>query len=147
MQHFFKSWKILSYLGKIIPPPDGKRLIFTPGSTEKIQWSFDGVTNKVKLRQWIFTSNGSEKEIIGSISEDGTIGMEKNWESRARIAKPATLVLINVDHRFNGTYTFTLVAVGGFTSEVTVFIAGTFCSNKTNLVFSQFWYNILVRFI
>ena len=106
----------VSRLGKITSPPDGTRLTFLPGSTEKIQWTFDDDISlrhrgRVDLsdRSWYFTSSdGSQRERLATIYFDGEPGILNSSLPGVAIEKPATLVLKNIDLRNNGTYRFQL---------------------------------------
>ena len=105
----------VSRLGKITSPPDGTRLTFLPGSTEKIQWTFDddiSLRRRGELsvdRSWYFTSSdGSQRERLATIYFDGEPGILNSSLPGVAIEKPATLVLKNIDLRNNGTYRFQL---------------------------------------
>ena len=118
----------MSCLGKIQSPPDGTKLIVLPGSNVKIKWSFDDDINTVLTRTWDFIySNGSTR--LALIVYDGPPKKSDNRSLNFEIEKPATLVLTNVDDRYNGTYLFILNRVDPVTvppSEVTVLIASKF---------------------
>ena len=101
----------------------------------KIDWSYVGDIKKVNLRTWIFNSSDGS----------GTVQLTQVFLDRERetkdtslipefeIEKPATLVLKNVDQRYNGMYTFSLQEQGPVLPEVSkviVFIASKFCIVK-----------------
>ncbi|CAB3976996.1 B-cell receptor CD22-like [Paramuricea clavata] len=120
--------------GKITSPPDGTRLTFLPGSTDKIQWTFDDDISSLRYRNYRFTSsNGSQPEQLARIYSNGKTRIFNSSLPGIAIEKPATLVLKNIDLRNNGTYRFELrhsfsrIALGRrtrFTSnEVVVFVA------------------------
>ena len=104
----------VSRLGKITSPLDGSRLTFLPGSTEKIQWTFDDDISLRRRRElfdrsWYFTSSdGSKREPLATIYFDGEPGILNSSLPGVAIEKPATLVLKNIDLRNNGTYRFQL---------------------------------------
>ena len=96
-----------------------------PGSTAKIQWSYDDDISKVINRVWYFKStDGSPREPLAFIVFDGDPQILNSTIPGVDIEKPATLVLKNVDLSYNGTYFFQLVSPGGGESDVSVFIAG-----------------------
>ncbi len=107
-------------------PPGGNKLIFTPGSTAKIEWSYDEKESSMVIRVWSFTSGGgTQREVIASIIGDD-LKIANSSLPGVAIIKPATLVLINVDLRYNGTYRFS-ASKGRYPdiiSDVAVFIAG-----------------------
>ena len=123
----------VSRLGKITSPPDGTRLTFLPGSTDKIQWTFDDDISSLRYRNyrtWFFTSsNGSRPQRLAAIYSNGEPKIFNSSLPGVAIEKPATLVLKNIDFKNNGTYRFELrhsfYPGRRFTSnEVVVFIAG-----------------------
>ena len=149
----------VSRLGKITSPPDGNRLTFLTGSTEKIQWTFDDdISLSVKRgrfrRSWYFTSSdGSQRErTIATIYLDREPRIFNSTLPGIAIEKPATLVLKNIDLKNNGTYRFKLVVSSPQSKpavttshEVVVFIAGKW-SNHSSLIlfFSKFFSNSCV---
>ena len=129
MEYF--SLVILSYLGKIISPPDGTALTFLPGSSENITWTFDDVISGVASRTWFFTSSdGLRAGTLGVIALDLQPQIQENVLPRINIIKPATLVLNNVNHSYDGIYTFEIKtsSAGTYTSQVTVYIASKYHS-------------------
>ncbi|CAB3986932.1 B-cell receptor CD22-like isoform X1 [Paramuricea clavata] len=115
-------------LGQVQPPSNGTRLIFFPGSTVKIDWSYVGDISQVDLRFWFFnSSDGSRTGRLARVLEDGDPGQQDfSLIPRFEIDKPATLILKNVDQSYNGMYTFSLLdkkSAQPQTSEVVVFIA------------------------
>jgi hypothetical protein len=140
----------LCCLGQITSPLDGTNFTFLPGSTAKIQWKFDNNINTVQSRIWYFTgSDGSKSVVIARIFLDRVPEeIPNNTLPGVTIEKPATLVLNNVDKRYNGKYRFHLLAIGvGGDFRVVVFIAGKFnLNNQVKLqVFATFWYNIFME--
>ena len=136
-------------LGQITSPLDGTNLTFLPGSTAKIQWKFGNDINTVQARIWYFTgSDGSESVIARIVDDDPPREIPNNTLPGVTIEKPATLVLNNVDKRYNGKYRFHLLATGvGGNFRVVVFIAGKFNLNNQvkPQVFAKFWYNIFME--
>ena len=106
-------------------------MIFLPGSTVKIDWSYVGDISKVNLRAWYFkTSESSQLGELTAIFLDRD-PQPKNTTliPRFEIEKPATLVLKNVDETYNGIYIFGLrnqYPLQSYLSEVVVIIASTF---------------------
>ncbi len=82
--------------------------------------------NSTLSRQWYFSSNdGKNGESIAEIIGDDDPIIENSSLPGVVIIKPATLVLNNVDLRYNGTYQFS-ASRGRYSgvSDVVVFIAG-----------------------
>ena len=111
-------------LGKVNLPPGGGKLIILPGSTARIEWSYDVDASKVYFRVWYFKSSDGSLVPLAFITHGGDPHILKSSLPRVDIEKPATLVLKNVDLSFNGTYLFQLIAPGGGRSEVVLFVAG-----------------------
>ena len=119
--------KTCVYLELNISPPDGTRLTFLPGSTAKLQLTYNcsEYCRHVLRRWWYFTSSdGGQSEHLATIYGDDEPRMYNSSLPEVAVEKPATLILKNVDLRYNGTYQFYLF--GGFVSEakILVFIAG-----------------------
>ncbi|XP_028399323.1 uncharacterized protein LOC114522774 [Dendronephthya gigantea] len=110
--------------GVIYPPSSGNSLTFPPGSTGKIEWSFDDNISDVFSRSWSFTStDGSvNRKVIATVSDDDDPKIRVSFPV-IEVEKPATLVLNNVDRRYDGKYEFHVSANVQTSSEVTVFIA------------------------
>ena len=103
-------------------------MTFLPGSTAKIEWTFDDkITSDGDFRIWSFTSaDGSfDSTILAYIRGNGSALIRVGFPVIA-VEKPATLVLKNVDNRYDGKYKFRVSAVTDTNSEVVVFIAGKF---------------------
>ena len=130
LTHVFRLFFVILFcLGKIIPPPDGTVFTFLPGSSRNITWDFDDEISQVASRTWSFTSSdGLRSGILGVIALDFQPQPQKGAPPGVNIIKPATLELNNVDHSYDGTYTFTLVAAESHKSNVIVFIASKFHS-------------------
>ena len=102
---------------------------FLPGSSRNITWDFDDEISQVASRTWSFTSSdGLRSGALGVIALDSQPQPQKDAPRGIDIIKPATLELNNIDHSFDGTYTFTLVATESHKSNVIVFIASKFDS-------------------
>ncbi len=102
-----------------------------PGSTGKINWSYDADTSLLQLRKWNFKSgDGSRSGQLAVIyKDDEPDQLNTSLLPRFEIEKPATLVLKNVDYTYNGTYTFSLQTKSSFQNErsaVVVYIASKF---------------------
>ena len=80
------------------------------------------------LREWYFTSSdGGQTERLARIYDDDKPRIYNSSLPEVAVEKPATLVLKNVDLRYNGTYQFTLDGwfyYGHSQAEIMVFIAG-----------------------
>ena len=117
-------------LGKITAPDDGTELIFLPGSTKNITWTFDDDISQVASRTWSFaSSDGSGIRVIAILTFDTQVSKRDGILPSFDIKKPATLTLNNVDQSYNGTYRLVLNIDGlpdDFISDVTVFIASKF---------------------
>ena len=111
--------------GKVFAPSAGTSLVFAPGSTVRISWSFDDVINPITRRVWTFApSNGQRRVSLAAIDDDDPVKILTNLFEFA-VVKPATLVLKNVNLTYNGTYQFGLTpSVGVSSSVVVVYIAG-----------------------
>ena len=119
-----------------ISPPDGTRLTFLPGSTAKLEWTYNCSTychhgplhHFLFSREWYFTSNdGGQTEKLARIYEDEKPQIYNSSLPEVAVEKPATLILRNVDLRYNGTYRFTMYGWFYFRysrAEILVFIAG-----------------------
>ena len=95
------------------------------GSTDRIEWTYTGVTD-LQLRTWFFTSSDKKfnKEILAERFRN-EYPVLKTTELDIDIQAPSTLILKNVNITYNGTYRFEL-SPGSLVSEVSVFITGKF---------------------
>ena len=129
--HNLVSKEILFYVGKIFLPPGGDVMIVSPGTDVEIAWTFDAPLEHVRLRWWRFFPNC---DILATIFNDDSMEIRNNTFSGIEIKKPATLILKNVDYRYNGTYRFHLTTQPtndrnqrkNETSDVAVLVAGKF---------------------
>lgn len=92
-----------------------------------LQWTYSGISDAL-LWSWYFTSSrGSKEERIAHIDSSKKLTIVNSSSlPRVIIERPATLVLENVDLKYDGTYRFNLGATGGGDSKVIVFITGKF---------------------
>ena len=116
-----------------ISPPDGTRLTFLPGSTAKLQWTYNcsALCYRYRLRWferwrfWYFTSSdGGQTESLASIYRDSKPVIHNSSLPEVAVEKPGTLILKNVDLRYNGTYVFIIERLFYSQAEILVFIAG-----------------------
>ena len=118
----------MCYLGQIILPPGGERLIFSNESIAKIEWSLEPSLSlaSIVFRSWYFIRSGEAPKLLATINMDKQVMINtKLYE--VDVEKPATLVLKNVNESYNGTYQFALSTTTGLhTSEVVVLVAGKF---------------------
>ena len=102
-------------------------LTLTPGSTEKIVWSYDDNIQSFSVRTWLFAPNDRSQFVgLATVTGDGVVqNLTKLIEFVVK--KPATLVLKNINATYNGTYRFGLsTATAPTAASVVVFIAGKF---------------------
>ena len=112
-------------LGAVFLASNGINVTFTPGSTEKIVWSFTDDIKSFSLRLWTFTpSDGRPSVVLAIIVGDGNVQIVTTSYEFA-VEKPATLVLKNINLTYDGTYEFSLSSGAG-SSEVFVYIAGKY---------------------
>ena len=76
-------------------------MIVSPGTDVEIAWTFDAPLEHVRK----FFPNC---DILATIFNDDSMDIRNNTFSGIEIKKPATLILKNVDYRYNGTYSFHL---------------------------------------
>jgi hypothetical protein len=127
-----KKLHIFCCLGQFKAPSNGTRLIFFPGTTVKIDWSYVGDISQVQLRTWFFNSRGGSRIgqltliLFDRVNEPLNTSLIRSFD----IERPAALVLKNVDQTYNGMYTFNLQTKlpnsKTYLSEVDVFIASKF---------------------
>ena len=76
---------------------------------------------------WYFTSSdGGQRERLATIDDDDEPLIYKSSLPEVAVEKPATLILKNVDLRYNGTYLFRLDGFFHSEAEILVFIAGKY---------------------
>ena len=102
-------------------------MTFLSGSTAKIKWTFDDKMPDVAFRSWSFTSTDGifKSRRLATIRGNDSAIIRVKFPV-VEVEKPGTLVLKNVDHRYDGKYRFTLFADADTISEVVVIITGTF---------------------
>jgi hypothetical protein len=115
-------------VGKINLPPDGNKLFFEKGSIAKIKWTLDEkiIISKTDYRAWYFKKTGSNRSatVIASIYGNNGPEIRNSSLPDVTIENRATLVLENVDRRYNGKYQFSFIRDTTLSSEVTVVITG-----------------------
>ena len=109
-------------------------MTFLPGSTAKLQWTYNCSTycypgsqhQYLYSRTWYFNSiDGGQTESLARIYRDSKPVIFNSSLPEVGVEKPATLILKNVDLRYNGTYQFTLDGWFYYSqAEILVFIAG-----------------------
>jgi hypothetical protein len=117
------------FIGQITSPPKGTKLIFLPGSTVNITWSFSNNISTVLSRAWYFTSSDGSfsAKRLAIITKNEEPKIDESGLSGVTIVKPATLILKNVNQSYDGTYQFFLLALrNSGTFDVRVFIASKF---------------------
>ena len=112
-----------------ISPPNGTRLTYLPGSTAKLQWTYNCNAfchrRYVFRRWWYFTSSdGGQRERLATIYDDDEPHIHNSSLPEVAVEKPATLILKNVDLRYNGTYQFYYLGLFFSEAKILVFIAG-----------------------
>ena len=93
---------------------DGDKVILPPEGLAKVRWQFNiKDIKKVLFRSWQFTSSDGtfNNELLARIHGDGIPEINSKRLVGVEIEKPATLVLKNVNQSYNGSYTFSFVAV------------------------------------
>jgi hypothetical protein len=102
-------------------------IVVLPGSTAKLKWSFVGNPARASLL-WYFTRRGGSKaEELAIKYRTMDVLIANSSLPGVAIETPATLVLKNVDERYNGKYYFNVVVSGGGGEvAVEVFVLGTF---------------------
>ncbi|XP_028413744.1 titin-like [Dendronephthya gigantea] len=111
--------------GIVYIPSSGNIFTFLPGSTAKIVWTFDDSISSIFYRSWEFTSTNATlgSVVLAGINRDGSPTILVSFPVIA-VEKPSTLILQNVDHRYDGKYRFTVTAsTASSLSEVVVFVA------------------------
>ncbi|XP_028413713.1 opioid-binding protein/cell adhesion molecule homolog [Dendronephthya gigantea] len=110
--------------GDVSPPSSGNKMILLPGSTAKIEWTFNDKISDVFFRSWAFTSTypTNRTTTLATISFNDSVAIVTNVPTFA-VQKPSTLVLKNVGRHHDGVYKFAVVAKASNTdSAVTVII-------------------------
>ena len=107
-------------------PPSGQSMTVLPGSTARIKWTFKGDPSQAFLG-WYFARRGEREEKIAIKFDTGIPIISNSSLPGVAIELPATLVLKNIDKRYNGKYRFhAIVADGGGISIVVIVVAGKF---------------------
>ena len=103
-------------------------IVVQPGSTARLTWTFTGDPSRAGLA-WYFTRrrNGSKEEEIAAKFRNNPAIIENSSLPGVAVESSATLVLKNVDERYNGKYRFLVQIIGGGgEAEVELYIAGKF---------------------
>ncbi len=122
-----KTANIFICLGKALPQSNETTVI--PDSTVRLNWTFAGDPSEASL-VWFFTSRrvGSEEEEIAGKYRTRPVHISLGSLPGVAVElTPPTLVLKNVDERYNGIYRFSVQALaGGGEALVELYIAGMF---------------------
>ena len=115
------------------PPFNRSAIVVLPGQNARIslRWTFVGDPSRAIL-VWYFTRSGSskEEELAEQFRNNAPVIYNSSLPGLA-IEYPATLVLKNVNRRFNGIYRLLVaVAGGGGVSSVALFIPGKYFKMK-----------------
>ena len=107
-------------------PPSGQSMTVLPGSTARIKWTFKGDPTRASLA-WYFTRRGSKEEEIAFKYRTSNLVISNSSLPGVAVELPATLVLKNIDKRYNGKYRFHAQVInGGGISIVVIVVAGKF---------------------
>ncbi len=111
-------------------PPSYVKTVIS-GSTARLKWTFPGNPSEASLA-WFFTrSVGAKKEeLLASKNRNNPAKIENSSLPRVEIETPTTLVLKNVDERYNGKYRFSVQALVSGEAAVELYIAGMFSCRK-----------------
>ena len=117
--------KVFRLIAGITSPLEETKYTFLPGRSGEIMWTFSDAVSNVRYRSWVFTNTSGYTVALAEIFRNDSPIIEPTLFD-VDVVKPATLVLKNVDQRYNGMYAFSLTVVGSpaVTRRVTVFIAG-----------------------
>ena len=122
----FSLRKILFFVGKITITPENQNYIALPGDDVELKWEINGVEiSNIDDRKWLF--DRIPGVILAYISADGQVRKNNGTilSEQFDIKKPTTLILRNVDSRYDGKYKFDVLAYfKRVESVVTVLIAG-----------------------
>ena len=101
-------------------------IVALPGSTARLKWTFMGYPSAVVYIEWHFTRRGgSITELIARKFPTRAPTIANSSLPRVDIEDTTTLVLKNVDKRYNGKYCLGTFGRGG-SAAVELFIAGKF---------------------
>ena len=130
-----RLFKLLKTRGKFfccigqVCPPSNENITVISGSTARLKWVIKWNPSEASLA-WYFTRRrvGSKEERIASKfrNRDAVIDNSSSLPGVA-IETPATLILKNVDERYNGKYRFSAHVTAAIANgQVDLFIAGKF---------------------
>ena len=112
-------WKTLTNsVGKINPLPGGNSLVVLTGSNVSINWTFTDDPTRTTLEWFFEPGDGSSRLHLATKYPGGKAQLQSSSLSRVTIEDPATLVLTNVDHNYNGTYFLVLKVIGALQNEI-----------------------------
>ena len=102
-------------------------IVVLPGQNVRLNWTFVGNPSKSTL-VWYFTrrSVGSKEEEIAFKRRTHDTEISNSSLPGVVIENPATLVLKDVDARYNGKYRFVVLSSRYGESSVELFVAGKF---------------------
>jgi hypothetical protein len=103
-------------------------IVVLPGSTERVKWTFVGNPARARLL-WYFARRGGSKieELAIKFRTDDLLICNSSLPG-VSIETPSTLVLKNINERYNGKYWFNVQVYSRVDeAEVEVFVLGTFC--------------------
>ena len=127
------------FIGQLKISVEKETFVVLPGDYLQIEWKISGINiSNLLLRQWLIVP---QSYMVAQIVYDGRLEIGTDQiASKVDVIRPSTLVLKNIDRRFNGTYRF-FVSDGTNQAEsyVSVFVAGKYCCSVTREVYiSQF---------
>ncbi|CAB4042167.1 Hypothetical predicted protein, partial [Paramuricea clavata] len=105
-------------------PPTNQSVIFVlPGSTERVKYSFVGNPARASLVWYFARRGGSQVEKLAVKFRTNELVIENSSLPGVAIETPATLVLKNINERYNGKYWFSVLVSGRVDdAEVEVFV-------------------------
>ena len=108
------------------PPLNKTEIVVLSGVNATLNWTFVG-DPLLATRTWYFTRRSavSNEEEIAYKRRTDNVDILNSSLPRVEVEDPATLVLRNVDKRYNGKYRLIVAVInGGGESSVEFFIAG-----------------------
>ena len=124
------------FIGQLKISVEKETFVVLPGEYLQIKWKISGINiSNLLLRQWLIVP---QNFLVAQIVYDGRLEIGTDQiASKVDVIRPSTLVLKNIDRRFNGRYKF-LISDGTNQAEsyVSVFVAGKYtCSITHEFVF------------
>ena len=108
--------------------PSNENITVISGSTARLKWVIKWNPSEASLA-WYFTRRrvGSKEEEIAVKFRNNPAIISNSSLPGVKIEPPTTLILKNVDERYNGRYRFSVHVTGASgNAEVDLFIAGKF---------------------